>query len=140
MKLEVGMYVRTKEGIAKVIEKRKNPYGEETIFQIDKSFIYHFMDFFHTSEDMVDINFEEDTNQIKKASHNIIDLIEVGDYVDGEKVIQTNCNVLYYDEDSGNEIDIYNALETTGSWVYFDSEITSIVTKEQFEAMQYEIK
>ncbi len=130
MKLEVGMYVRTDEGIAKVIKKRKNPYGEETIFQIDKPFIYHFMDFFHTSEDMVDINFEEDTSQIKKASHNIIDLIEVGDYVNG-------CEVLdIYNYENNDSHLIVNG---NGFNVIMVENIKSIVTKEQFESMSYKV-
>ena len=127
MKLEVGMYVRTDEGIAKVIKKRKNPYGEETIFILDKPYMYHFTDFLRTAEDLIDINFEEDTSQIKKASHNIIDLIEVGDYVNGRKVIK-NCL-----EDGGNIILFENGFCAS------NEDIKSIVTKEQFENMSYKV-
>jgi hypothetical protein len=135
MKLEVGMYVRTDEGIAKAIEKRKNPYGEETIFIIDKPYMYHFADFLRTAEDLIDINFEEDTSQIQKARHNIIDLIEVGDYVNGNKIIKISTdhcgrNILIYGYDDGDRqvaITIY------------EDEIKTIVTKEQFESMSYKV-
>ena len=126
MELKEGMYVRTDEGIAKVINKRKNPYGEETIFMIDKPFIYHFADFLKTSEDMIDVNFEEDTSQIKGASHNIVDLIEEGDYVNGECVYSV-----------ARDIEKHFVCVETG--IFLNNEIKSIVTKEQFELMQYKI-
>ena len=130
MKLEVGMYVRTDEGIAKVIEKRKNPYGEETIFIIDKPFMYHFTDFLRTAEDLIDINFEEDTSQIQKASHNIIDLIEVGDYVNGCLVVKKYEECDYAEQ----------CIKLKGNSNYFyDIHVCSIVTKEQFESMSYKV-
>ena len=131
MKLEVGMYVRTDEGIAKVIKKRKNPYGEETIFIIDKPFMYHLTDFLRTAEDMIDINFEEDTEQIKGASHNIIELLQVGD------VITTNnlCGEITKIDIEDNKIWIACCdYETCRS-----EDILSIVTKEQFESMSYKV-
>ena len=146
MKLEVGMYVRTDEGMAKVINKRKNPYGEETIFMIDKPFIYHFADFLKTSEDMIDVNFEEDTSQIKGASHNIIDLIEVGDYVNGYYI--EDIEEVGYEYDNGfkaNErvlrtnIIEFDNIYPIGRKGIRQNEIKSIVTKEQFSAMEYKL-
>ena len=103
MKLEVGQFVRTNEGkITKLIE-------------IDK-------DEFKRFDKLVDF-----TNyKINKASHNVIDLIEVGDYVNGELVLE---KVLY-----GNNAGVKVFGDT-----YFDDEIQSIVTKEQFSAMEYKI-
>lgn len=57
-----------------------------------------------------------------KSSPNIIDLIEVDDYVNGERVFFVD-NKAYTVE--GND--------------YTESEIKSIVTKEQFESMEYKV-
>ena len=95
MKLEVGMYVRTKHhGILK--------YGDRFLFDDD----------------------------ILKASHNIIDLIEVGDYVNGYKVRKIS---VYEDDEKFLEFvdDCYTEL--------LNREIKSIVTKEQFSQMQYKV-
>lgn len=63
---------------------------------------------------------------IIKASHNIMDLIEVGDYVNGERVqFITNKGQLL--SDGG-----YDILEKY-------NDISSIVTKEQFNSIKYEV-
>lgn len=136
MKLEVGMYVRTDEGIAKVINKRKNPYGEETIFIIDKPFMYHFTDFLRTAEDMIDVNFEEDTSQIKGASHNIIDLIEVGDYVNGFRVDEIG----EYHSIRTDKVETYAKVNCSALLnCFYEEDIKSIVTKEQFKSVSYKV-
>ena len=65
-----------------------------------------------------------------KASYNPIDLIEVGDYVNGSKVIDIVENDVYvsnfYEEQCIGQVSKKN--------------IKSIVTKEQFESMKYEVK
>ncbi|MCI8466969.1 MAG: hypothetical protein HFI08_02085 [Bacilli bacterium] len=128
MKLEVGMFVRLDrcQGIARIDEiyegillnkEIANEWGDET-FYVD----------------------EED---ILKASHNIIDLIEVGDYVNGE------C-VKYIDETHFNGLDRLKKAKKIGVIVGNDEkfkfpyhikneDIKSIVTKEQFENMNYKI-
>lgn len=65
---------------------------------------------------------------IIKASHNIIDLIEVGDYVNGEKVLLKNEG--------------YIKVGTGRDYIVVNNEkfIKSIVTKEQFEKMQYSLE
>ena len=83
----------------------------------------------------VDIQAEDfvfvDDEMIYKSSHNIIDLIEVGDYVNGYLVttISNNLGSIYIDlrEDLGGRTKLYEA------------NIKSIVTKEQFESMEYKI-
>lgn len=115
MKLEEGMYIRTDYGkIGKII------YFEGTMAKTDNKKIITFKDF---------------NEEIKKASHNIIDLIEEGDYVNGEYV-----ESFYYDTIEYKKIGV----ETTDNyWMgsYTPTEnIKSIVTKEQFESMQYEVK
>ncbi len=67
-----------------------------------------------------------DKENIIKSSPNIIDLIEVGDYVNGERVI--------------NIIKKYKYLEVSDEEIVIDEkDIKSIVTKEQFESMMYKL-
>lgn len=73
-----------------------------------------------------DETFRLDTNDVIKSSPNIIDLIEVGDYVNGER-IQFITNKKELLTDGG-----YDLLKK-----YED--IKSIVTKEQFSQMEYRI-
>lgn len=63
---------------------------------------------------------------IINASYNIIDLIEVGDYVNGEKVLEVLID--------RNMSRIKTELST-----FFNNEIKSIVTHEQFSQMEYRI-
>ena len=63
-----------------------------------------------------------------KSSPNIIDLIEVGDYVNGEEVKEKFDYLLGFE--CGQD----------GEYYRDEKDIKSIVTKEQFEAMKYEIK
>lgn len=115
MNLKVGMYVRTRLGIGKII---------------------------NVSEDNVAVEFSK-TNimvlpishiNIKKASFNIIDLIELGDIL---KVIYDNkeyiCKVVNVLGNKG--VQINSDLSVSLGCV----EIKSIVTKEQFESMKYRI-
>ena len=95
--MNVGDYVRTKYGIAKIIDLKENPYGEKTIYVLNKSIINIYdcdggelaccNPFIEDMQDKFDTKFG-DEKCIIKSSPNIIDLIEVGDYVNGEKVIR----------------------------------------------------
>ena len=66
-----------------------------------------------------------DVTAVRDFSSNIIDLVQVGDYVNGEKVLSI-------DTDDCKDYNINNK-----GWNCF--EIKSIVTKEQFESMEYKI-
>lgn len=105
MKLEVEMYVRTLNGIVK-IDKIRNGIMK------DKKGHLHFGDFI-------------------KASHNIIDLIEVGDYVNGREIRKIS---IYEDGEKYLEFvyDFYSEL--------YEDDIKSILTKEQFESMSYKVE
>ena len=123
MKLEEGMYVRTKYGIARFIH---NLVTKVTIYRvIDKKIVY---DNVEGSKDcLLD-------NEIIKASHNIIDLIEVGDYVNGYPVYETidypdNTRAIVIADDNKSII-----------WEESSQYIKSIVTKEQFESISYEVE
>lgn len=104
--LSVGMYVRTNEGkITKLIE-------------IDK-------DGFKRFDELVDFtNYE-----ITKASHNIIDLIEVGDYVNGHRVEEIN----FEDEEIFTNSEYYCGI------VEFCN-IKSVITHEQMEQIVYRVE
>lgn len=122
MEIKEGMYVRTTYGRIYKIEKIKttkvyyscNP--PELQWQ-DREFVY--------SKSGVECE-----DAILKASHNIIDLIEEGDYVDGYLINNKNDNGVYH-----------------GAWDCYDEahftkpeDVHTIVTKEQFAAMAYEVK
>ena len=112
MKLEVGMYVRTKKGIYKINDYINNNYTQKFTY-IDNCGCAEFLE----------------ENQVTKASHNIIDLIEVGD------VISTNnlCGQVTCIEGDKIYTTCYD-----GECCY-DYQIQSIVTKEQFESMSYKV-
>ena len=104
MQLEKNMYVRTLKGIVKIDEIK------DSVMKDTKGYL-HYGDFI-------------------KASHNIIDLIEVGDYVNGCEVKKTFPNCEYAEQ----------CIQVKGSSDYlYDIHIKSIVTKEQFEQMQYKV-
>ena len=113
MKLEPNMYVRTKDGIILKVNDIEDIYTTDNIFV--GMCIYdnegHFIN---------DV-------EITKASHNIIDILEVGDYVNGCKVHNiANCLTIILN----NEENI--------SWIN-PSDIKSIVTKEQFSSIEYRL-
>lgn len=112
MKLEVGMYIRTDKGIGKINDYINNNYTQKFTY-IDNCGCAEFLE----------------ENQVIKASHNIIDLIEVGD------VISTNnlCGQVTCIEGDKIYTTCYD-----GECCY-DYQIQSIVTKEQFESMSYKV-
>ena len=113
MKLEVGMYVRTKDGISKCIK---------VIPIRENSFMYEF-----DKEVYEDVNFLTYSELEKyKSSSNIIDLIEVGDYVNGNKVLDKEDYLLWVFDNEKQDTLYYN-----------EEDIKSIVTSQQFEKMSY---
>lgn len=74
--------------------------------------------------------FYVDKDAIKKSSFNIIDILEVGDYVNGLPVQRIN----QYLSTQEKYLDLYGSCS---DWE--NEDIKSIVTKEQFEQMSYKI-
>lgn len=117
-KLEPNMYVRTKHnGIGKIVEYINDPtHYFFKCYKLDRKYT----------------NYEEYITEVDvlKASHNIIDLIEVGDYVNGR---------LVYKNDEENYLYLIG-FDADGNF-YEDSikDIKSIVTKEQMEQMAYKV-
>ena len=74
-----------------------------------------------------------DEDKIVKASYNIIDILEVGDYVNDGKVIEVDFDV----EEKYIIIDkAQDGLKT----ILRNNDIKSIVTKEQFESIKYSLE
>ena len=109
MKIEVGEYVRTKYGITQ-FKAYETMNGNKLLCIPVKD-----------GSNGIFANIED----IIKSSPNIIDLIEVGDYVNGEKIQFIN---------RGNLI-------TEGGYDLLKkyNEITAIVTKQQFSNMEYRL-
>ena len=119
--MRVGDYVRTKHyGITKVLKIYNNTTTNYLSAELDK------IDSFGR------LGVSVSNDEIIKTSPNIIDLIEVGDYVNGSyiySIVEENKNtgqprVLFTEEDG----------------VLGSGEIKSIVTKEQFESMEYKVE
>ena len=111
--MKVGEYVRIINTLEEYVEITKvkkifpTPINEE-----------HILDY---------RGYEYNCDEIIKSSPNIIDLIEVGDYVNGERVINIIIKKHKYLEVSDEEI------------VMDEKDIKSIVTKEQFSQIEYRI-
>ena len=119
--MKVGDYVRTPRGITKIIDirdtiVRNSANGNEATLG--------------TNEIITDNGFSVSYDY--KSSPRIIDLIEVGDYVNGHRVDFTNIsNKLPYEDKC---IGFYDG---DGDIILFENDIESILTKEQFKAMEY---
>ena len=117
MKLEVGQFARLKSGyICKIINinyfrEPSMKYGVEANYLNDIMFI--------GDDDVV------------KASYNIIDILEVGDYVNGNPV----CIIK---EDEHNRKWIYT--DSNYKYGYLEEDIKSILTHEQMEQMAYKVE
>ena len=130
MKLEEGMYARTKSKIIKInqiiengIREFEDDYGRIFEEETGKRVIRYI------DKDGWNCGLDED--DILKVSHNIIDLIQVGDYVNYLIVIR-----ICVDEETNKKY-----LNLHGSISEWENEdIKSVLTKEQFESMSYEVK
>ena len=126
MELKVGMYVRTEKGIGRVTEHTKHESWGYIVKVLGQYSCYT-----HTSNG--------ELSDVIKASDNLIDLIEVGDYVNGCKITCISdieepryLNRLLFSEIDGGEDDI-------GMQVFNSKNIKSVETKDQFEIMKYEV-
>ena len=125
--MKVGDYVRIKWGNGlQTISKCKNivDMGDT---QYSKDDFYIHTD--HSGEVIY-------KTMIVKSSPNIIDLIEVGDYVNGKKVVDKQYHYTDKDNYDIGEWCIFYENVALGDYQY---NIKSIVTKEQFESMEYKI-
>ena len=114
MNLEVGMYCYNKTN-------RKLGIGQIISFQ---------------SNNNVNVRYKNDIELVNigniKASNNIIDLIEVGDYVNGYLINEI------YDIDKGRQV-YHGAHDMLDEIGFYNKNIKTILTKEQFENNCYKI-
>lgn len=113
--MEVGEYVRTDKGlIGKVIKKEE--YDTHFILEYKGQYCKRVLTTSGTDSEIV------------KSSPNIIDILEIGDYVNGGQVREIEKD--YIRISGGSYI-----------WQFLKKEeIKSIVTKEQFKNIEYEVK
>ena len=121
-KIEIGEYVRTKDGRIDKVE----------IFSVGCC-VWHCENGMCIDEcNRIGTHLEE----IVKHSKQLIDLIEVGDYVNGKFVIATDNRI----NDNGEKVIlIENYDEWTDDGVISNKDIKSIVTHEQFNSIKYEV-
>lgn len=126
MKLEVGKWCRTKKGtIFKIIG------GNVDMWEIDIDYSYLSK---CENEDYNSYAYNKNNSLFEdlvvKASYNIIDILEVGDYVNGyyvEDVLKTFVNVAV----GSNYFQ---------SPTIYEKDIKSIVTKEMYSSVKYRVE
>lgn len=104
--MRVGDYVRTKDG--KILKCFKSESMGKPIYYVIGSITNAYIEY----------------QDVKVSSSSIIDLIEVGDYVNGYEVTSKDQFLGFGNHD----------------WYMTNNEIKSIVTKEQFKSIEYEVK
>ena len=123
--MEVGDYLRTEWGDIERIVRVDN---DNIIVEIEED---------EDGRTYSKMCYKED---IIKSSPNIIDLIEVGDYVNGCKIIELATNidgkVLYLETDITEFDNVY----ACGHINIYENDIRTIVTKNQFKNIEYEVK
>ena len=130
MKINVGDYVRTRKGIDKIIRFVGQQDGIN-IYEVTKNGTYLPSDCFRY------FIFE---NDIIKSSSNIIDLIEVGDYVNGDRVVALKGDIEKNKINNEDDIIYTEYINDYDEWCGYEKEdIKSIVTKDQFSQMEYRI-
>ena len=117
MEIKVGDYVRTKNGKIRTVKN--------TVAQ------YYITDRLNISD-----NNQFTKEDIVKHSKNIIDLLEVGDYVNGHLLVELSENV-YNQKLVTTEVD---GKDGAIRHHYLERGIKSIVTKEQFSSMEYKVE
>ena len=143
--MEAGDYVRTDKGYIAKISDFIEHYTKGKRLGIKEEVIENFLLFDNKHCEIIEsIDYsippcypsDEELAKIKshivKSSPNIIDLIEIGDYVNGHKVIdiaQAPKRAVY----------IENSQNKMAHIPYTNDDIKSIVTKEQFENCMYKI-
>ena len=125
--MKVGDYVRTKNGsIFKIIGGNEDNWDLDISFGYLETFEENWLELYRYNDNY---SFFNDKNIIK-SSPNIIDLIEVGDYVNGHKVFKKE----------EYQIRVEDRENTWGVAILDETDIKSIVTKEQFKDIEYEVK
>lgn len=123
--IKVGQYIRTKSGrfaqITTINNVRYTAYGAK--IRKKEELI---------GKERLLINGKYELEDIKNIAKEVINLIEVGDYVNGHLVIAVDREKL--------EVSIENCMYGSDyEDINGNIDIKSIVTKEQFKSMEYEV-
>ena len=123
MNIEIGEYIRTKNGeIRKVVEYVVGGY------LVDTSYYNEII-----KENTLGIIPLED---VKKHTKNIIELVEVGDYVNGYKVVEIDEY-----KPIGSTLQKYLKVDCSKLFnAIYSEQIKTILTKEQYKANCYKVE
>lgn len=126
MEIKEKNYVRTKNGlIFKIIGGNVDNWDLDISYDMLETFEENWLELYRYNDNG---SFFDNKN-IVKSRPDIIDLIEVGDYVNGYRITNLDISI------GGKTIRLF----TDEPDIYAEN-IKSIVTKEQFESMKYEVK
>ena len=117
MKLEIGQFVRTKDGIIAKVDC------------IDDNTIFFDKDLYKTYSDSIDFLEKDNLERIVKASYNIIDILEDGDYINGVEIINIDDEWI---TTSDIQVPILKSIA--------NGMIKSVITREQIEQMAYKVE
>ena len=110
MELEIGMYLRSFDGISRVIEVKND--GVMTRVVNEDGNVYFIND------------------MLCNPSHNLLALIKVGDIINKKQVVK----IIHFEGDTFYRIELFG-----GKAIMNVKDIETIVTKEQFERMAYKV-
>lgn len=125
-KIKVGEYIRTKDGEIGVIG-----FSDEE----EKMFEQRPFEWFNNGKSYEIIKEYE----ILKHSKNILDLIQEGDIILLKNNKKYEVLKISWSKSKGNHIHIINPLRMQGGIDIFVDDIKSIVTKEKFQNVEYEV-
>lgn len=119
--IEVGEYVRTKSGIITKVVEIKPTYFNDNLVENE---CYIYCNKYFKQWKMWQLE-----EIITKHSKNITDILENGDYVNGYYVLEIK----------DNKIIVENGARINGEEELNQQQIETIVTKEMFESIEYEV-
>ena len=124
--MKVGDYVRTSDGyISKYIGKNKTPYCAGKHLSFETTIRDTRFEEYDENTMIWESEIEKGFVDIVKSSPNVIDIIEVGDYVNKKRVtgIDGIKKKIYVEE----------------GYYFNKKDIVTILTKEQFKNMEYKL-
>lgn len=129
MELQVGQYVRTKTGIHQIYRIDNNKTKWKYVYKLKEQ----------DGDGCINCGVLSSEDIIGEPSFEIIDLIGVGDYVNGQRVNYINKDSHYFTFKFGSAD--YTLKSNFNSDIKYlaKKDIKSIVTKEQFERMKCRI-
>ena len=127
MKIEEGMYVRTKSNdyVNNVYIRKVDEIDEDDLDKNGKPKFWIDEYICDTYGDEQNKLSEED---VEIASKHIADVIKIGDYVNGKQVKQ----IIHYRDENFFRIELFG-----GQALFRKAHINSIVTKEEFDTISY---